>query len=314
MNRFAIFKVRIIQIKRQFEGLGIIYSLLVILALLTTIYVSQVGYSNSSSAWKTTLIIISLILFIHLSRRDLIFVHRQIQYPVQNIFYEYVLLSIPFIITCIFNAQWFHMPILLFAVYIISLIKINQTNKTYCASLSGIVHSTNFEWISGIRKHALYLFVFAGLALTTCWLKIVPLFFLWMFTAIVSSFYFECEPLQLLFASDKKSKQFLKLKVQNHSKLLLAVYCPVLLINSIFHPDAIWIIVLFIIVQLTFLAFAILLKYSVYSPNDNLNHNSVVLSISFIGSIIPFLLPVSFIMCVRNYRKAVKNLDSYFND
>jgi hypothetical protein len=60
--------------------------------------------------------------------------------------------------------------------------------------------------------------------------------------------------------------------------------------------------------------FAILLKYAAYSPNDNLSQNSVLFFFGFLGSIIPFLLPLPLIMNIRNYKKAVTNLNRYFHD
>ncbi len=314
MNKLAIFKIRLIQIKRQFDSLGIIYSLLVIFTLVAVLYFSFVGYNKSVTAWYITSSIIGFVLLIHLSRRDLAFVQRQIKYPVQNIYFEYVLLLLPFYFHCLFIAQWYHVLVLLATLFLISLLRINHSTKTILPKLSLFISSTNFEWLSGVRQYTLQLFVFTILAIATCWIKIVPLVFLWILTSIVSSFYYECESIQLLLATESSAKQFLKLKVLSHSKILLTVFLPILIINSIIHTDAIWINLAFIIVMLSFLLFTIYLKYSVYSPSDDLKHNSVLIAFTYIGVLIPFLLPVSFIMCIRNYKLAVKKLNYYFND
>lgn len=314
MNRFALFKIRVIQIKRQLQSLGIIYALLVFSCTTFLIYFTYEGFSQPSNALKVSSVIFVPVLAIHFSRKDLIFARRHIEHPVQNIFFENVLLSLPFTITCLFTRQWFWFPILCFAFFLISLFNINFKIKTQLPWLSNIIPPSNFEWLSGVRKYSIYFFLFAILAASTCLIKIVPLFFLWLFTAVVSSFYYECEPLQVLYASAKNPHQLLGLKAKKHSMMMLYLFLPVLIINSIIHPDAILINVVFLIVQLTFLIFAIFIKYSLYSPNEDLKQNSVLLSIAFLGSIIPFLLPVQFIMCIRNYKKAIKTLNIYFND
>jgi hypothetical protein len=198
--------------------------------------------------------------------------------------------------------------------YIISAINISLIQRTILANLSNIIPADNFEWLSGSRKHYLYLSLCLIAALITSWLKIVPLFFLWIFTFTITSFYTECEPLHILFASSENMKKLLRSKIIRHSILLIMIFAPVLIINSFFHPEMTFINIAFILVEIILLAFSILLKYTSYQPDENLNGNSILISLATIGVIIPFLLPVPLIMCFRNYRKAIKNLNRYFND
>ena len=203
---------------------------------------------------------------------------------------------------------------MLVVMYAIAHVKINLKQKTNLSQLSKVLLTNNFEWLSGIRKYPVQLFILCLLALATCWIKIIPLFSLWLLTSIVSSFYYECEPLQILFASEKNAKQFLIKKIKMHTLQLIIVFSPIIIINSVFNPDAILINLIFVLIQIMFLWFAILIKYSVYSPNDNLTQNTVLVNFALFGSVIPFLLPVPIIMNIRNYKKAVSNLNFYFND
>ena len=120
--------------------------------------------------------------------------------------------------------------------------------------------------------------------------------------------------MQILFASAENAKHLLKTKVKSHSLQLIIILAPVIVINSIALTDMILINILFVFLQILFLMFAILLKYSAYSPNDNVKQNSILFFFAFLGSIIPYLLPLCVIMNIRHYKKAVANLNQYFHD
>jgi hypothetical protein len=312
--RFPLIKIRLLQLKRQLLSIGIIYFVLVFLSMLFAIYFVYTGYLKINNAFKISASIAGTIISIHISRKDLQFIHRHVEHPIQNIFSEYALFTFPFTSLCLLTKQWFYFPILLFIFYCLAYIHIKRTPKTYLSGLSKIIRSNNFEWVSGIRKNSFFLLFLFISALATSWIKIAPLVFLLFFTATISSFYYECESQQILFASAENAKNLLRRKIKNHSLQLLILFAPVIIINSIFHPNMILINILFVFLQILFLMFAILLKYAVYSPNDNVKQNSILFSFAFFGSIIPYLLPLSVIMNIRQYKKAVANLNQYFHD
>lgn len=312
--RFPLIKIRLLQFKRQLLSIGIIYFALVFLSMLFAIYFVYTGYLKIDSAFKISAAIAGTIIFIHISRKDLQFIHGHVEHPVQNIFSEYALFTFPFISLCLVTKQWFYFPVLLLIFYCIATIRIKKISKTFLPGVSKFIRSNNFEWISGVRKNSIFLLIIYFLALSTSWMEIVPLVFLLLITAVISSFYYECESLQILYASAENGKDLLKTKIRNHSLQLLILFSPVITINSIIHPGIIWINILFVSLQLLFLIFAILLKYAVYSPNDNLSQNSILFFFAFLGSIIPFLLPLPLIMNIRNYKKAKANLNHYFHD
>ncbi|MEO5572148.1 MAG: hypothetical protein ABIT08_15050 [Bacteroidia bacterium] len=312
--RFPLIKIRLLQFNRQLLSIGIIYSILIFLSVLLALYFSYNGFIKVNNAYKVTGLISGVVFFIHLSRKDLQFVHRHIEYPIQNIFAEYVLFTLPFTSLCLVTKQWYYFPVLLFEFYCTAYIHIKRIPKTYFPGLSKIIRSNNFEWLSGIRKNSIFFLAIYFLGLASSWMEIVPLVFLLILTAVVSSFYYECEPLQILFATAKNAKDLLKAKIKNHSLRLLILFAPVIIINSIFHPNMILINILFVFFQILFLLFAILLKYAAYSPNNNVKQNSILFFFAFLGSVIPYLLPLSLIMNIRNYKKAVANLNQYFYD
>ncbi|MDX5347098.1 MAG: hypothetical protein LPK19_07605, partial [Hymenobacteraceae bacterium] len=95
---------------------------------------------------------------------------------------------------------------------------------------------------------------------------------------------------------------------------MLILYLPVLLLCAVFHP-ALWpVYLIFMVLQVIGLMLAITTKYSSYSPNASLSANSVLLFLSQLGLLLPFLLPLPLVLLIRNYRRAVYNLSFYLYD
>jgi hypothetical protein len=146
------------------------------------------------------------------------------------------------------------------------------------------------------------------------WFRILPLLLLWFITVSIASFYTECEPLHILKEGNFSSNRLLNRKLMRHSKYLLLLFSPLLVINTIFNPEF-WILnIIFIPIQLSLMCYAICLKYSTYIPNKKPIGNSIILSLVSLGSIIPYLLPIPLLMAVFTYRKAKMNLNNYLND
>ena len=152
------------------------------------------------------------------------------------------------------------------------------------------------------------------LAIGLSWFRILPLFLLWFITVTIVSFYTECEPLHILKRDDLSAKIFLQQKLMKHSKYILLLYIPVLVINTFFNIEYLVLNLLFIPIQLALVWYAICLKYSGYEPNKNSIGNSILLSLVSVGSIVPYLLPIPLLMAIGTYGKAVRNLKNYLND
>jgi hypothetical protein len=152
------------------------------------------------------------------------------------------------------------------------------------------------------------------LALGLSWFRILPLLLLWFITVSIASFYIECEPLHILKEGNFSSKRLLNYKLMRHSKYVILLYSPVLVINTIFNPEY-WVLnLLFIPIQLSLLCYSICLKYATYEPNKKPIGNSIILSLVSLGTIIPYFLPIPLLMAVFTYGKANKNLNNYLND
>lgn len=312
--KWILVKVRLHQIKRQLESLGLVYALILLAFLAALIFYVYLAYLQKGKALYVFSFTILPLFLIHTSRKDKEFVYSQVDHPVQNIFTEYFILTLPITIPSIFTSHWFYFPFLILSFYVISNIKINLKQKTMFPHLSKIIPAQDFEWLSGLRKNLISFLILFALAAITCWVRILPLIFLWLIVISITSFYQECESLQILLATPGTPKKIIQRKIWNQSKYLLIILLPILVVNSIFNPGLILVNLVFLLVQFTIIVFAILLKYTTYSPNENLTGNVILVSAVTIGALIPFLLPIPLIMCFRNYGRSVKNLKSYFND
>lgn len=312
--KWTLVRVRLHQIRRQLESLGLLYVFILFVFFCGLVFAVYTAYRQEEKSWYVFSLTILALFLIHTSRKDKQFVYSQVDYPVQNIFAEYFIFTLPVSIPALFTSHWYCFPLLILSFYIISNIKIIVKQRTMFPNLSKIISSQNFEWLSGLRKNLIPVVICWILAAITCRIRILPLVFLWFIMIAATSFYQECESLQILFASSSSPQKMLKQKIINHTKILLIIFVPILIVNSVFNPDFILINVAFLLIQITILIFAILLKYTTYIPNENLKGNTVLLSAVTIGALIPFLLPIPLIMCFRNYGRSVKNLKNYFND
>lgn len=309
-----LIKIRIIQLKRQIIALGFLYSILIIAFFCFCIYASFKVYQLPVKAAYLSVAIILVVLSIHNSRTDHTFINKHVQEPVKMIFLEYFIFSFPFTFTCLLTSQWFYFGAMNISFFIIACLKINRKTKTIFPGLSRIIPGYNFEWLSGVRKNVIAVIFCLISAYATCWFKIVPLLFLWLFTATVAGFYQECESLAILLSTASTAKNFLLQKIKQHGLLLIVVCSPVLLINSVFCPEMIWTNLVFFLLQYILLVFSVLLKYSSYLPGEDLKANSLLIAFGVLGGIIPFLTPIPLIMCFRNYGRAITRLKFYLDD
>ncbi len=152
------------------------------------------------------------------------------------------------------------------------------------------------------------------LAVAFCWFRILPLFLLWFLTTMIISFYSECESIQVLRESGETPGKFLLHKLYRHSRYIIILYTPLILINTIFNPGYLLINLLFVPVQVALVCFAIGLKYSSYRPNTMQTGNNILLTIIAFLVALPYLLPLPAVLSLVYFYKARNNLKYYLND
>ena len=309
----SLLYIRLRQLKREIDGL----SLYIIPIIAIAAYIAYVVFKQFQKEQNAIYIMLGLFLLcvsIHFYRKDKVFVFKHLDKPRQQIFLEYVVLTMPFSISCIATKNWYYYPLLIAFLYCIPLLKFEFRQKVRFKNLSTVISATNFEWLSGCRKQYMGFIFLYVLALSFCWLKILPLFLLWMLTIIMLSFYTECESIQVLREGNKAPKPFLLAKLKACFIYVLILYTPIIIVNSLFNPDFLLLNLLFIPIQISLLGFAICFKYSSYTPNKAKIGNSIPFSIVAFCSALPHFLPIPTILFFVHFYKAENNLNTYLHD
>jgi hypothetical protein len=308
-----LLNIRLIQIKRELNSAGL--GVLLVFGLLSfLIYAAYTVFLKSPDAYYLTALLFLLCISIQSYRNDKQFVYVHIRYPHLEMYLEYLAITFPFAVSSLFTGNWFCFPALTVLLLLVPYLKYIAKQKTYFPTVSSFIPASDFEWISGFRKSFGLLIPLYLLALSFSWFRIFPLILLWFLSVNIASFYTECEPLHILREGNFSSSRLIRRKLIRLVKYLLILQIPVLVINTVFNPEFWLLNLLFIPLQISFLSYAVCLKYSTYEPNKNAIGNNVVLSLVSLGSIIPFFLPVPLMMAVFTYGKAKMNLNNYLND
>lgn len=305
--------IRAKQIKRETDGLGL-YLLIFIAITAVLSVVTYFQYKTNHQAWLVAGILSIICLAIQYTRKDKQFIYKQLDKPQLQIFLEYAILTLPFSATSLITKSWYCFPLLLLVLACISFLKFQFKHTAAFRQLSLFIPASDFEWISGIRKQYIPFIGLYLIALVFCWVRILPLFLLWLVTIIISSFYLENEPVHLLREGNKPARKFLSGKIVNNIKYILILYSLPVIINAVFVKEFLTITLLFIPVQIILIGFAICLKYSTYKPQTNLLGNNVAFSIVAIFSAVPYFLPIPVILAIVYFYKAGKNLKNYLDD
>lgn len=308
----TLIQIRLKQLDRQSTSSSFMCGLLVIVAAIVGAF-CYFAYTDQTVALIICCAVISVVLSLHLSRGDSGFVYHHIAQPQQAIFMEYLLFAAPLSLPALFTSQWYCVPIIIASLAGIAQIKHEKKERVRLKRLSAIISPLHFELLSGFRKNVFPVMLCYVLAFAFCWVRILPLFLLWLITVQVMAFYNRCEPLDMLRANDISITRLLRLKIVGHSITLILLYSPVVLLNAYFNEGFWWINAAFLLLQVSLICFAICYKYSVYTPNTQ-DGGSILFGLIALSGIVPFLLPLPAIMGTSYYFRAKQNLNHYFND
>lgn len=318
---WTLIKIRFLQLKREIKLLGLLYNILILIVLALSVYQVFKLNDNYYLSLYTFASNIGILFLAQITRRDRNFIFLHLKNPQKSIFTEYVILSFILSGFLLFSRYWYFFLLIILFSYAISFAKYSFRKKTKLGFLGKIISPKNFEWLSGIRKYKYSFGILYALSLSVSPFVFLPLLVLWILTVQIISFYEECEPLHFLFADNCNPARFLKKKIINHSFLLLCLYFPVLVINSIFNPNLIIFNFVFFIVQLTVLALTVFFKYKIYFPREIIPGNTIYLVViqvctvlPFVIGSIPFLLPLPLFLCFKYYFSAKQNLKLFLYD
>lgn len=310
-----IILIRIKQTFRNIIKIGI-FRTLFILFFLT--YASLITYDlikQNSAGILFIILVLSLILTLHLLRTDKSFLNNITVNPQFIYFIEYILFSSPVILLCILTMRIDLIIYQIIGLMLIALLKISYIFKKQNLNnfLIKLIPTECFEIKSGVR-HSFWLAVptYFLCLVFTFWIGTTPIM-IFLSLLFFISFYQQCEPRNILEKNEFPPKIFLISKLIINSKVFSIIQIPLLILFMVFHIEYWWIALIEYVFATTVLVFIILLKYSMYSPNDFLNANTIMGIFATLSIVIPFLLPVLILLIVVYYFKAIENLKQHLN-
>jgi hypothetical protein len=302
-----ILKIRFYQLKRD---LGILFFPLLALA-------SCISYFSFNHPDKVGLYVIAIIIYLfysfHKNRGDLSFVYKHFNSAKTQIITEYQLFLLPFSLPVLFTDYWYSFFVL--HVLVLAIPFLETSRKIQFKFLFITKHFKNdYIFISGVRKNLFVLIPLILIAFLLSPLKLFPLVALFIFNAVVFSFYEVNESVQMIQASNKTPKQFLSSLLSSAIVKLVIVNAPVLIINTLFNFDLFLFNLYFLLYNLLMLATVMVLKYADYQYKKQGNSIQIKLIIMILGLFIPYLSPLTLIFYVQSRVEAIKNLNNYLDD
>lgn len=250
-----LLKLRYLQIRRD---LGYWF----IPILLSVFFVSK-EISEQSQLYALSLgaVCILFLYVYHTNRKDLSFIKHYLAHPLRDVCINYNLLTLSVSLALALSG-WIMIALCLHLfVSLLVFTKINFSGPAFLF-IGKHLPSSEFEWISGIRKNFIPLLILFLLALLLSPVKFFGVVALFLMNSIFLSFYSEFEPLPMLNPNNLSAEHFLKQKISFFIKVLLVLNVPLLLVNSVFHPDIIWFNLCFLIGFSMLASFSVYIKYA----------------------------------------------------
>lgn len=248
----------------------------------------------------------------HTNRKDLNFITKYLGHAQREIVITYSLLTIPVSSALVVTGHYGLAIITQLGAASLPFINI-KTRTLTVLFLGKCLPPEQFEWIAGIRRNFFVLVILVLLAVFFSPVKFFALVSLFLLNVVILGFYNSYEPLVMLNPDHLGGKQFLYKKITFLHKALLVCNFPLLLVNTLFHPDIFWYNVCFLAAVLILASYTVYCKYAYYTPN---RQPPFLIDSLFIFSsvLIPFLIPVSLVLNTRYRKKALQNLANYTDD
>ena len=152
-----------------------------------------------------------------------------------------------------------------------------------------------------------------GASMACCWLPVLPMFLLGALALMASSAQEICEPRSMLLASARNTEALLRMKVFGAVRVMALLQLPALIGATIVRPAWWWIHGLFGVGMVVLVAYAVVLKYANYRPDQRLEANGANVTVAAVFAILPGLSLVPLIMLLSEWRNARANLNAFFH-
>ena len=311
----SILKIRAKQLVRQLEGIGIFRFLFLVglAGFLFYILFKQLGLA--SNHYYITAGYGLLILSIHLQRSDKQFL-KIVTTHTQKVYYsEYLVLSIPLILGIVYYRLWIDLLLLFLMILITGFIDFTPRATNRHNRFIRLIPDDSYEWKSGVRKGfvGIIFILIAGIGGNFFFEAAIPIAIL-VLSLLVINFYQTGEPEIFLIIKETGVKQFLKEKIVEFIIQFTLLVSPLVLLFILFYPGF-WFIPFVELLMIYFVfIYVVLLKYAFYIPNEKLIASQTLSAIGALSLLLPFMLPVTWLLSVRFYYKSLSNLKPFLYD
>lgn len=310
----AFINIRVKQIFRALEGLGLIRTFFLIGLLVFVGFGLLMQTATTPNSFYMAGLYLIIITLIQIKRPDKLFTEINFNNFKLIFLIEYLLLMLPLFICLIYHKLW----IQIISVGALTLLIVNLNykpiRKSLNTSIQKLIPSYCFEWKAGVRKTLIFIAPLWIMGLgTSFFVGSVPIV-LFILGILPLSFYEKGEPLQMILAFEMGTNRFILHKIKMQLVLFTILSIPLIIAFLTFHPDIWYIPIAEIFILITSQIYVILTKYAFYQPNSKSNGCQVFGAIGALGIIVPIFIPVIWLLSVRFYFKSRENLNLYLND
>ncbi len=250
---------------------------------------------------------------IHRMRRDRGFLQHLTDHPARVMAAEYLVFSLP--VSLLLAAALNPVALLVWWLLCVGIAFLpnGKPGESAGSLWNGWIPDGVFEWKAGWRRQGWMLAFFYLAAWAVVWAPWASLLLLWMFTGMLSQFYVENEPLNLLFRDELPPKRFLVQKIKHHVGLGALLTLPPVAVYTVLHPEHWNIAAAFALLNTLQLYDFVVGKYARFHPGVRVQSGSLTTSLVTLGVVVPFLAPLVPIFCVRDTVLALRRLKPYLN-
>lgn len=308
-----LLKIRILQVIRTIGDAGILRAtlLLVVLLPLLLVFVYQKvqaqGFNHVIAG--VALVIVATV---HTRRKDYSLIHKLTEHTKLTFYAEYLVLSVPLLITFIAGGQ--HIHALSYSVLLapIACIKPQQRAMRTYSFVIGHIPQGMFEWQSGMRRNLIAMIALYTIGLAGVYHIAFAATSALFINVIAGSFNSEYEPRNVIETYGISARLLIGRKVVNHCKCFALLMLPLVAISLIHTEHWLWVLAYFV-AGINLQAATVLLKYAYYTPCKHSAMHEIAVAIMLLLTV---LLPLSAVVLVANillYFKSINNLNTYLD-
>lgn len=254
-----------------------------------------------------------LLVSIHHMRRDRRLLIHLTQHPQRIMAAEYLVFSLPLAVLLAAALNPAALLLLWLVCIAVAYLPAGNEKQNSKGLWGGWIPAYLFEWKAGWRRLGWLMALFYLATWALVWAPYASMLFLWLCFGVTSTFYAENEPMGLLIREELPPARFLQNKIRHHVGLGLALMAPPLLVYIVLHPEH-WIIAAaFGVLNTLQLYYFVVGKYARYRAGVKVQSGSLLTSLVSLSVVVPFLIPLSPILCVRDTVLALRRLKPYLN-